>query len=112
ATRLLTPAPVRRPRGPAAADVRVPAWLLPYLPGVGEETVGDTWYVRLLRLRSVHPGFWTETLYVYGSALVGVVLYLADLATAWTILVLPLAVAATVKVYDTVVSARPDGPED
>jgi hypothetical protein len=91
--------------------VGVPDWLVPYLPGVGEEGSGRTLYVRLLRLRRVRPGFWTETLYVYGAALVGVVLYLADLATAWTILVLPLTVAVTVKVYDLVTSSLPDDPE-
>ncbi|HEX7353741.1 MAG TPA: hypothetical protein VF288_02790 [Mycobacteriales bacterium] len=90
----------------------LPAWLAPYLPGVEDDAPGDTWYVRLLRLRRVHPGFWTETLYVYGAALVGIVLYLGDLATAWTILVLPLVVAATVKGYDLVVSALPDDPDD
>lgn len=91
--------------------MRVPDWLVPYVPGLGEDGDGPTWYVRVLRLRRVHPGFWAETLYVYGSLLVGVVLYLADLATAWTILVLPLAVAVTVKVYDLVTSALPDEPE-
>lgn len=88
--------------------MRLPAWLLPYVPGVGEDGGGATWYVRVLRLRRVQPGFWTETLYVYGAALVGVVLYLADLATAWTIPALPLVVAATVKAYDLVASALPD----
>lgn len=92
--------------------MRLPSWLLPYLPGVGEEAVAHTWYVRLLRLRRVHPGFWTETVYVYGAALVGAVLYLADLATAWSILVLPLTVAATVKLYDLVVSALAADPGD
>jgi hypothetical protein len=92
--------------------VRVPDWLVPYLPGVGEDGAGTTWYIRLLRLQRVQPGFWTETLYVYGAALVGGVLYLADLASAWTVLVLPLAVAATVKVYDLVASALPTDSED
>ncbi|HEY5336377.1 MAG TPA: hypothetical protein VIJ71_10215 [Mycobacteriales bacterium] len=92
--------------------MRVPDWLVPFLPGVGEDADGTTWYVRLLRLRRVRPGFWTETVYVYGAALVGVVLYLADLATAWTILALPLTVAVTVKLYDLVASALPDDAED
>jgi hypothetical protein len=87
--------------------VRIPDWLVSYLPGVGEENDRGTWYVRLLRLRRVRPGFWTETLYVYGAALVGLVLYLADLASAWTILALPVAVAATVKLHDLVADARP-----
>lgn len=92
--------------------MRVPDWLVPYLPGVSDEPGQRTWYIRLLRLRRVRPGFWTETLFVYGSALVGLVLYLGDLATAWTILVLPIAVAAAVKGYDLVASALPDDPDD
>lgn len=88
--------------------MRVPDWLVPYLPGVSDETGRDTWYVRLLRLRRVRPRFWTETLLVYGPALVGLVLYLGDLATAWSIVVLPVVVALTVKLYDLVVSALQD----
>jgi hypothetical protein len=59
-------------------------------------------YWRLLRLRVLRPNAWQRALLGEGTLLLAVVLVLADLATAWTVLVLPLAVAAMVKVHDVV----------
>jgi hypothetical protein len=57
-------------------------------------------YPRLLRLRAVHPNAWQRALLGEGALAIAVLLVLADLATAWTLLVLPLAVAAVVKAHD------------
>lgn len=59
-------------------------------------------YGRVLRLRRTVLPWWLRAVYVEGSVLVGFVLYLADAASAWVIVVLPLAVAASVKLYDAV----------
>lgn len=57
-------------------------------------------YCRLLRLRHLHPTAWQRAVLGEGTALTGAVLALADLASAWTVLVLPLSVAAAVKAHD------------
>ncbi len=57
-------------------------------------------YSRLLRLKHVHPNGWQRALLAEGSLAVAGLLVLADLATAWTLLVLPVAVAAFVKAND------------
>ena len=59
-------------------------------------------YCRLLRLRHLHPTAWQRAVLGEGTALTGGVLALADLASAWTVLVLPLSVAAAVKAHDWV----------
>lgn len=57
-------------------------------------------YSRLLRLRHIAPNMWQRALLGEGAFAVAVLLVLADLATAWTLLVLPLAVAVVVKAND------------
>lgn len=64
--------------------------------------MSDPLYPRLLRLRHVHPNAWQRAVLGEGMAVVGVLLALADLASAWSILVLPLAVAVVVKAHDLV----------
>ena len=59
-------------------------------------------YSRLLRLRHVQLRPWHRAVLAEGSIAVAVLLTMADLATAWTLLVLPLAVAALVKLHDVV----------
>ena len=69
-------------------------------------------YSRLLRLRRLHLTGWQRALLGEGALAVAVLLVLADLATAWTLLVLPLAVAAVVKLHDVVAGLlqRPPAP--
>ena len=72
-------------------------------------------YPRLLRLRSVTPNAWQRAVLGEGSLAVAVLLVLADLATAWTLVALPLAVAAVVKAHDVLAGflapqISPDGP--
>ena len=57
-------------------------------------------YPTLLRLRSVHPNAWQRALLGEGMALLGAILVMADLASGWAILVLPLAMAVVVKAHD------------
>lgn len=57
-------------------------------------------YPRLLRLRHIEPNMWQRALLGEGAITVAVLLVLADLASAWTLLVLPVAVAAVVKAHD------------
>jgi hypothetical protein len=68
-------------------------------------------YWRVLRLRHVRPNSWQRALFFEGSLAVAVVLVLADLASAWLLLVLPAAVAAVVKGNDVLVGwLRADRP--
>ena len=66
-------------------------------------------YPRLLRLRHIAPNAWQRALLGEGALAVAALLVLADLATAWTLLVLPLAVAAIVKAHDLLAGALQAG---
>ena len=57
-------------------------------------------YVRLLRLRHLRLRAWHRALLGEGSVAVSGLLVLADLATAWTLIALPAAVAGMVKAHD------------
>ncbi|HVX70247.1 MAG TPA: hypothetical protein VHA79_11225 [Mycobacteriales bacterium] len=57
-------------------------------------------YWRLLRLRYTRPNGWLRALYFEGSVALGVVLVLAEVASVWTIVVLPVIVAVVVKAND------------
>jgi hypothetical protein len=57
-------------------------------------------YPRLLRLRHIHPNAWQRAALGEGAIAAGVLLAMADLASAWTIVALPVAVAAIVKAHD------------
>ena len=64
------------------------------------EKVKRPLYPRLLRLRHVRPNAWQRAVLLEGALAVGVLLALAELASAWTVVVLPLAVAGVVKAHD------------
>ena len=67
-------------------------------------------YPRLLRLRHVTPSGWQRAVLGEGAVALAAVLVLADVASAWTLLVLPLGVAALVKAHDVLaglLAARP-----
>jgi hypothetical protein len=74
--------------------------------------VSEPLYPRLLQLKHVHPNAWQRAVLGEGMAGVGVLLALADLASAWSIVVLPVAVGAVVKAHDVVTGllARSDEP--
>ena len=59
-------------------------------------------YWRLLRLRHVRPNGWQRAVFVEGVLGLSLVLVLADVASAWTLLVLPLASALIVKAHDVI----------
>jgi len=56
----------------------------------------------MLRLRYVHPNGWQRAVLVEGVLGLSRVLVLADVASAWTLLVLPLASALVVKANDVI----------
>ena len=62
-------------------------------------------YPRLLHLQHIHPNAWQRAVLGEGALAIAALLVLADLATAWTLLVLPLAVAAVVKAHDLLAGA-------
>jgi hypothetical protein len=71
-------------------------------------------YWRVLRLQTLRPNGWQRALLVEGVLTVAVILTLADVASAWTLLVLPLASMLFVKGHDLLASAlrRPTlGPD-
>jgi hypothetical protein len=68
-------------------------------------------YWRLLRLRYLRPNGWQRALFADIPIFVAVVLVLADVASAWTLLVLPLAVAAVVKANDLLTGMLPGRDE-
>lgn len=57
-------------------------------------------YWRLLRLRYTRPNGWLRALFFEGAVAVAVVLVLAEVASVWTIVVLPFVVAVVVKAND------------
>jgi hypothetical protein len=57
-------------------------------------------YPRLLRLQHIQPNAWQRAALGEGAIGVGVLLSMADLATAWSIVVIPVAVAGIVKAHD------------
>ena len=59
-------------------------------------------HARLLRLRHVRLRAWQRAVLLDGSFALAVLLVLADVASAWALLVLPAVVAAVVKVHDVV----------
>ena len=61
----------------------------------------------LVRLRHVHPKAWQRATLDVGPPVLAVLLVLADLATGWTLLVLPVGVAAVVKSHDVVAGLLP-----
>jgi hypothetical protein len=64
-------------------------------------------YLRLLRLRHLRLGAWQRAVLGEGTLAVAALLVLADLASSWTLLVLPLVVAAVVKAHDVVAGLLP-----
>ena len=79
---------------------------------------GAPFYWRALRLRHLRPNGWQRALFADLPIVVAIVLVLADVASAWTLLVLPVAVAAVVKANDVLAglldhpAASPPSPRD
>ena len=67
-------------------------------------------YWRMLRLRHVRPNGWQRAVLVEGVTAVAVTLVLADVASAWTLVVLPVAAAALVKGHDVLAGWLPNRP--
>ena len=67
-------------------------------------------YPRLLRLRHLTLSAWQRALLGEGAVAFVLLLVAADLATAWTLLVLPAAVAGVVKANDLLAGALAAAP--
>jgi len=57
-------------------------------------------YPRLLRLKHVHPNAWERAVLGEGMAVLGALLAMADVASAWSVVALPAGVAVVVKAHD------------
>jgi hypothetical protein len=68
-------------------------------------TTKEPFYPKLLQLRHVHPNAWQRAFLGEGMILVAVLLALADLASAWAIVVLPVLVGLVVKAHDLLAGA-------
>ena len=86
----------RAPQEPAVAPLED----APDVAGAQEKPPRRPLYIRLLHLRHIAPNAWQRAVLGEGSLALAVVLVLADLATAWTLVVLPVAVAVLVKAHD------------
>jgi hypothetical protein len=60
-------------------------------------------YWRVLRLRNIRPNGWQRATFAEGSFVVAAILVLADVATAWLLIVFPVVVAVLVKLHDVYV---------
>ena len=70
-------------------------------------------YPRLLRLQHVHPNGWQRAALVEGMALAGALAALADKATAWAPVILPVGAAVVVKFHDVLAGVLPSrAPQD
>lgn len=66
---------------------------------------GRPLYAKALRLRHLKPGSTLCFIFLEGSIALGVVLWLAELVVGWGVVLLPVCVAAMVKVNDVVAGA-------
>lgn len=66
-------------------------------------------HARLLRLHSLRLRPWQRAVLLDGSVVLAVLLVLADLVSAWALVVLPVLVAALVKAHDVVAGALAPG---
>jgi hypothetical protein len=69
-------------------------------PEPAEPELKPPLYWRALRLRHLHPNGWQRAVLVEGVLALAVILVLADVATAWTLLVLPVVATVFVKAHD------------
>jgi hypothetical protein len=72
----------------------------PAAAGPADSQPNKPLYPRLLRLSHIQPNAWQRAALGEGAIGVGVLLAMADLASAWTIVALPVAVAGIVKAHD------------
>ncbi len=67
-------------------------------------------YARLLRLQNIRPGVVSCFLFLEGTLVLSGLLALAGLVSPWAVLVLPVSVAAAVKINDIVAGATTAAP--
>ena len=89
------------PYAPPATEARSGTTVgQPPVPGTTPVPAAPPMYWRVLRLSAVRPNGWQRAALVEGVIGISVILALADVASAWTIVVLPLVAMAIVKAHD------------
>ena len=96
------------PPGTRAPGNPIPGTRAPHNPPPHNRAGGNPapLYARLLRLRHIHPGALLCGLYFEGAIAVGALAALAEFASWWGMLVLPVLVALLVKLEDEVSGLR------
>ena len=76
---------------------------------MSDPKAGNPLYPRLLHLQHIHPNSWQRAVLGEGMVAAGGLLAMADLASAWSMVVLPVAVGVVVKAHDLLAGrlARP-----
>jgi hypothetical protein len=85
----------------------------PAAPEAPEEPAkkkADPLYPKVLRLRHVHPNGWQRAALVEGMVLLGALAALADRATSWAPVILPVVAAGVVKFHDVLAGVLPARP--
>lgn len=111
ATRPAAAQPTEPPHGSDPAEPQSPVGLgdrLRHLLASSDKN--DPLYPRVLRLKHVHPAAWQRALLVEGMMLAGGLVALADKATSWSPLILPVAAAVVVKFHDVLAGLLPPRP--
>jgi hypothetical protein len=75
------------------------------MPAAAGPDAGRPIYARALRLRHLNPNSTLCFVFLEGAIALGVVLALAELVDPWGVILLPLSVAAMVKINDMVAGA-------
>lgn len=109
--------PVYTARAVGASSTPFDVAALPKPVGLGDRfrrllssEQGSPLYPRILRLRHIHPKAWQRALLVEGMAIIGGLVALADKATSWAPLILPVAAAGVVKFHDVLAGMLPPRP--
>ena len=75
------------------------------MPAAAGPDAGRPIYARALRLRHLNPNSTLCFIFLEGAVALGVVLALAELVDPWGVILLPVSVAAMVKINDMVAGA-------
>jgi hypothetical protein len=92
--------PPSSPRANTTSAQASPNGVLVGVPPLPAAPAAPPMYWRVLRLSAVRPNGWQRAILVEGVIAIAVILALADVASAWTVVVLPLVSMAIVMAHD------------
>ncbi len=102
------------PTGVSSIDAAEPPPVRLRRPRIGRQQQGELkppWYARVLRLRHLQPGSVACLGFLEGSIALAALLAFAELVSWWAVIVVPLTVAAMVKLNDYVAGrVQPPAP--